>query len=97
MKTSIFSTSLTALDLRDAIHVAAQVGYETRLHDVDDAALGHARERIEKSLAKGIERGKLTEEDRRRALENLTLEPRFEAALEDADLMIEAVIENESL
>ena len=28
MKTSIFSTSLTALDLRDAIRVAAEVGYD---------------------------------------------------------------------
>ena len=28
MQTSIFSTSLTALDLRDAIHVAAEVGYD---------------------------------------------------------------------
>jgi len=28
MKTSIFSTSLTALDLQEAIHVAAEVGYD---------------------------------------------------------------------
>ncbi len=28
MKTSIFSTSLTAFDLREAIHVAAEVGYD---------------------------------------------------------------------
>lgn len=28
MKTSVFSTSLTALDLREAIHVAAEVGYD---------------------------------------------------------------------
>ena len=28
MKTSIFSTSLTALDLRDAIHVTAEAGYD---------------------------------------------------------------------
>ena len=28
MKTSVFSTSLTALGLRDAIRVAAEVGYD---------------------------------------------------------------------
>jgi 3-hydroxybutyryl-CoA dehydrogenase len=73
--------------------VAAAAGYRVRLHDSQPAALESARARIDENLRGGVERGKLTEEDRRRALANLRFEPDLPAAVRDADLVIEAIVE----
>jgi 3-hydroxybutyryl-CoA dehydrogenase len=73
--------------------VSAAAGFPTTVREVSDALGQKARQSIEKSLAKGIERGKVTESERDKTLGNL----RFVTDLNDlaeADLFIEAVVED---
>jgi len=74
--------------------VAAQAGFATRLFDLDAKALEAALERIRASLDKGVERGKLTDQERARALLNLHPEADLSRAVEGSDLVIEAVRED---
>ena len=72
--------------------VAAFAGYKVILRDVEKDALARGVQAIDRNLRKGIERGKLTEEDR-----DLTLQ-RIRGAVQlietaDADLFIEAAPE----
>jgi len=73
--------------------VAAGAGLRVRLHDAEPAALERARSRIDANLKGGIERGKLTEADRRRTLDGITVESALPAAVSEADLVIEAIVE----
>ncbi len=73
--------------------VAAMAGYETRLFDVIPEALDAARGRIEANLAKGIERGKVTPDEMKLALDALRTFDDLERAAEDAAIVIEAVPE----
>src|SRR5919199_580057 len=72
--------------------VAAQAGFGTVVREVSDALAQRARGAIEKSLAKGIEKGKVTPEARDAALGRLTFTTDV-AALRGCDLVIEAVVE----
>ncbi len=71
----------------------AQSGFEVRLHDAAPAAIDRARASIEKSLAKFVEKNKLTAADRDAALGRLASAPALDA-LADADYVVEAVVEN---
>ena len=73
--------------------VAAQSGCTTIVREVSDAICQRARAGIEKTLAKGIEKGKVTTEQRDRTLGNLTFTTEV-AALKDCDIVIEAVVED---
>lgn len=73
--------------------VSAAAGYKTVVREVDQPTLDKGLGRIRKFLADGIEKGKVTTEDRDRTLGNLTGTVRVED-LADSDLVIEAVIEN---
>jgi 3-hydroxybutyryl-CoA dehydrogenase len=73
--------------------VSAAAGFPTTVREVTRALCDKSRESIEKVLAKGIERGKVTAAQRESTLKNL----RFVTAVEDladSDLIIEAVIED---
>lgn len=73
--------------------VCAASGFSTAVREVSTALCDKSRQSIERTLAKGIERGKVTEADRDRTLDNL----RFVTSLDDAadaDLFIEAVVED---
>jgi 3-hydroxybutyryl-CoA dehydrogenase len=73
--------------------VSAAAGFPTIVREVSEALAAKTRQSIEKSLAKGIERGKTTENERATALKNL----RFVTDLRehaDSDLFIEAVVED---
>jgi len=72
--------------------VFAQAGYDVLLHDTSTAALDRARHGIEKSLAKFVEKGKLTAADRDATLGRLTLADALDA-LTAVDLAVEAVVE----
>jgi len=74
-------------------HVSAAAGFPTTVREVSDALAAKARQSIEKSLAKGIERGKTTEAERDAALENLRFVTELDQ-LVDSDLFIEAVVED---
>jgi 3-hydroxybutyryl-CoA dehydrogenase len=73
--------------------VAAQAGFTTILREVSDALAGRARAGIEKTLAKGIERGKVTTEERAAALGRLSTTTRVDD-LRGCDIVVEAVIED---
>ncbi len=73
--------------------VFAQAGFDVRLQDVSSAALDRARGGIEKSLAKFVEKQKLTAADRDATLGRLAFIPAVEA-LADADFVVEAIIED---
>jgi 3-hydroxybutyryl-CoA dehydrogenase len=73
--------------------VAAQSGFTTVVREVSDAICQRARGSIEKTLNKGIERGKVTTEQRDKTLGNLSFTTDV-AALKDCDIIIEAVVED---
>jgi len=73
--------------------VSAAAGFPTAVREVSDALSLKARQSIEKSLAKGIERGKVTESVRDKTLGNLRFVTDLKE-LADADLFIEAVVED---
>jgi 3-hydroxybutyryl-CoA dehydrogenase len=76
--------------------VAAQSGYEVVLADAVPAALERGRAQIGKGLERLVAKGKLAAEDRDGALGRLTTAGDL-AALAQADLVVEAVIEREDV
>lgn len=77
--------------------VCAMAGCGTRLVDVSKSAVENGIEQVKKNLAKGVEKGKVKDEDRKRALANLQGDTDLEKALHGAELMIEAVPERMDL
>jgi 3-hydroxybutyryl-CoA dehydrogenase len=73
--------------------VAAAGGFPTIVREVSRELCDKSQKSIEKTLAKGIERGKVTEQERDKTLSNLS----FATDLRDfagADIFIEAVVED---
>jgi 3-hydroxybutyryl-CoA dehydrogenase len=73
--------------------VAAQAGFETVVREVSDALGQRSRGAIERTLARGVERGKVTPEERDAALGRLATTTRLDD-LADCDVVVEAVIED---
>jgi 3-hydroxybutyryl-CoA dehydrogenase len=73
--------------------VSAAAGFPTIVREVSDALCAKSRQSIEKSLAKGIERGKITGAERDKTLGNLRFVTELKE-LADSDLFIEAVVED---
>src|SRR5258705_10201743 len=76
--------------------VAATAGYDTIVRDVATEVWSRARANIEKSLAKFVEKGKLTPAEREAALKRLS----FTTAtpdLQGCDIIVEAVTEDLAL
>jgi 3-hydroxybutyryl-CoA dehydrogenase len=72
--------------------VFAQAGCRVRLVDVDPAMLDRARASIDKSLAKFVEKQKLSPDERDHALGRIAAGTAVEA-LADADFIVEAIVE----
>lgn len=75
---------------------AARAGLDVTVRDVDPAAVEAARSRVEKSLGRVLEAGKIDRSEYDSILARLTLTDDLEAVAE-ADLVIEAVPENAQL
>ena len=73
--------------------VTAAAGFPTTVREVSEALCAKSRQAIEKTLAKGIERGKVTEAERDATLKNLRFVTDLKE-LADSDLLIEAVVED---
>ena len=73
--------------------VFAQSGFTVRLVDVAQPMLDRARASIDKSLAKFVEKGKMTAADRDAAAGRLSTATSIDA-LADADFVVEAIVEN---
>jgi 3-hydroxybutyryl-CoA dehydrogenase len=75
--------------------VAARRGCDVIVREVDEAAAEAGRARIAASLARAVRTGKLTEDDRDATLERLRFTTEL-ADLADRDLVVEAVVEDET-
>jgi 3-hydroxybutyryl-CoA dehydrogenase len=71
---------------------AAAAGYSVTLRDINEELTARALVAIESNLSKGVERGKVTEEERADTLRNIRVTTRLEETA-DADLFVEAVPE----
>jgi 3-hydroxybutyryl-CoA dehydrogenase len=73
--------------------VAAQAGYEVVVREVDDDALGRGLGRIEKQLARAVEKGRAQREEADGVLGRIDGTTDY-GALADCDLVIEAITED---
>ncbi|MFI5197975.1 MAG: 3-hydroxyacyl-CoA dehydrogenase family protein [Thermoanaerobaculia bacterium] len=73
--------------------VCAKAGYETIVREVDEKALAAGRRRIEQSLSKAIERGKLGAKTGDEIRGRLRFSSSF-AEISSSDLLIEAIVES---
>jgi len=73
--------------------VCAAAGYKTIVREVDEIFLKKGLGRIEKFLADGVAKGKVTAAARDTTMGNLSGTTTFDA-LKDCDLVIEAIVEN---
>ena len=73
--------------------VCAQAGWKTALFDAFPDGLERGMQRIDAFWDKGIARGKTTAEQKQTWAANLRAEPDMQTAVQDADLVIEAVPE----
>ena len=73
--------------------VAAGAGYKVLLRDVDRDSLARGIQAIERNLAKGIQLGKLTEDDRDSTLQHIRGTTQLEQ-IATADLIVEAAPEH---
>ncbi len=76
--------------------VCALSGHDVVMRDIEDRFLENGMSAIQKSLSKGVEKGKLAQEQADQALSRIQTTLNVED-LKDVDLVIEAVIENADL
>lgn len=74
--------------------VCARSGLDVVVAEASTEAAAAARSRIEASLRRGVDKGKLTAEDAEAALQRLRVQPDLDA-LADRQLVVEAATENE--
>jgi 3-hydroxybutyryl-CoA dehydrogenase len=77
--------------------VAARAGYVVELFDVATGAAQRALERIADSLARAVEKGRCTAQERDQALRRLSASPDLEKSAAQADLIVEAAPEDLAL
>ncbi len=73
--------------------IAGRAGFDVVVRELDEGALAKGKARIEKSLARAVEKGKATDEERQATLGRM----RFTTSLDDLadrDLVVEAIVEN---
>jgi 3-hydroxybutyryl-CoA dehydrogenase len=75
-------------------YAAALAGCEVRLSDTRAAALPQALDKIEALLAGGVKRGKLAAAEHEAVRRRVRVERDIRAAVSDADVVIEAVVED---
>lgn len=73
--------------------VCAQSGYNVLLQDVNEEALGKGMDSIQKQLTRSVDKGRISEEEKEDTLNKLSSSIDIGDVYE-ADLVIEAVIEN---
>lgn len=82
---------------RGIAYVGAVGGYSVTLVDVNEAALGNARNEINSIFEKGLSRGKISVETVEAAQNNLFYSASLQEAASKADLVIEAVPEKSEI
>lgn len=74
--------------------VAAMAGFETALTDANPSAIAAGRDRIQANLAGAVQRGKIAADAADAALHRIEAAGDLGDAVRDADLVIEAVLED---
>ena len=74
--------------------VAAQSGFPVQLHDVDEEKVSKGLARIKRLLEKGVSKGKWTAEEQGDVLSRIKTTTDIKDAVKEADMVIEAVVEN---
>lgn len=77
-------------------HVAALAGREVALVDLTPELVARGRKTVERNTARQVEKGKVAPADRDAALARITATTEL-TALADADLVVEAVVEDEAV
>ncbi|MGO9173196.1 MAG: 3-hydroxybutyryl-CoA dehydrogenase [Rhodomicrobium sp.] len=77
-------------------HVASLAGYNVLLHDLSRERVEAALATIHGNMSRQIHRGKITEDQRDKALSRITYAPSLDA-FADAELVIEAATEDEDI
>jgi 3-hydroxybutyryl-CoA dehydrogenase len=75
------------------VQVAAQAGYHVVMRDIEERFVENGLKAIDKFLAKGIEKGKMTEDQKKSILSRIKGTTRMEDLME-VDFVIEAVFED---
>ena len=75
-------------------HVFAQAGFKVTLIDVSAAQLEKAVATIGKNFDRQINKGTITEADKKNALNNITSQTELAVGVKDAQLVVEAATEN---
>ncbi|MFC4077309.1 3-hydroxybutyryl-CoA dehydrogenase [Salinithrix halophila] len=74
--------------------VAAEAGCQVNLYDLQEGFLEKGVGRIEKNLARQVEKGRLDEKEKLSILDRIHKFASLEKAVEETDIVIEAVVEN---
>ncbi len=74
-------------------HVAAQAGIDVVMHDVEDRFVQKGMAVIDKNLQRGVDKGRMTAEDKSKILGRIRSTTRMED-LAESQLVVEAVVEN---
>lgn len=77
----------------DIAQVFSTAGYPVSVYDMTDEIIGRSAARLEKGLAKRVEKGKMTEEQKNAIISGITFTTQYDDA-KHADLVIEAIIES---
>ena len=77
-------------------HVFALHGYDVTLIDLDESLLKDARATIESNLSRQVNKEVITGDEKNAALGRLALTPSTEEGVQSADLVVEAVPEEQS-
>jgi 3-hydroxybutyryl-CoA dehydrogenase len=75
---------------------AARAGVTVKLYEPEDGPLALSRSRIESSVARVVERGRLSEEDATALVDRIAWSTDLES-LSGADLVVEAIVEDEQI
>lgn len=78
-------------------HTFAQTGYKVQLIELSQASLDRGIATITKNLDRMVAKERITEEDKKRTLKNITTYTSLEEGVEYAGLVIEAATENVAL
>ena len=82
---------------RGIAYVSLLAGCDVRLHDAQAGAVSQAVHAIDELFARGVQRGKLSSADHVDAQKRLRAEAQLGTAVQEADIVIEAVIEDLSV
>ncbi|MFX0170848.1 MAG: 3-hydroxyacyl-CoA dehydrogenase family protein [Candidatus Hodarchaeota archaeon] len=77
--------------------VCAQAGFQVTMRDIEDRFVENGLGAIRRNLSRGVEKGKITQEDMDEIMNRIKGTVDLNEAVKDADVVVEAIIENRDL